>query len=132
MTYTRPHTIRFVTNPTPELEAYREKYSSKPEPRPYLCSDTRVPIDRPEKGFVQAWNILVSRKQRYLPGLQENRNSEDIVVRYYSERLCQLLEEAARLEEFDVRLFRKTVEGIDVNPGGKLTYLFKAGIRITV
>ena len=132
MTYTRPHTIRFVSNPTPELAAYREKYSSKPTPRPYLCSDTRVPIDRPAKGFVQAWNILVSRKQRYLPGLQENENSEDVVVRYYSERLCRLLGDAVRLEEFDVRLFRQTVEGIDVNPGGKLTYLFKAGIRITV
>ncbi len=132
MEYVRPHTVRYTKNPTPALVAYRERYYLEPEPRPYLCSDTRIEIGQPARGFVQAWNQMVSKRQRYIPMLQSNADSEDVVVRYFSARLSDLIQNGERLKEFDTRLFRRTVERIDVNPTGKLTYRFKAGIKITV
>ena len=97
-----------------------------------LCSDVRIPLDQPAKAFVQAWNLMVSHRYRYLPLLERKADDDDIVVRYYAGALRQLLEEGGRLEEFDYRLFRKTVERIEVLPAAKLTLQFKAGVTITV
>ena len=104
----------------------------KPAMRPYLCSDTSLEIDEPEKAFVRAWSTLISRRQRCLASLKTNFTSEDILIAYNAKELHRLMEEGTRLKEFDTRLFRKTVERIDVHPTGKMTFLFKAGIRVTV
>ena len=132
MTYTPPHKANYTKNPTPELVVYREKYYKKSEPRPLLCTDIRIEIDQPAKAFVLAWNLMVSHKYRYLPLLERKADDEDILVQYFSGVLRQLLEDGERLDEFDPRLFRKTVERIDVQPTGKLAFQFKAGITITV
>lgn len=110
MVYIPPHTVRYTKNPTPALVAYREKNNKKPEPRPYLCSDTRIAIDRPARAFVQAWNSIISRRQRYLPILLRTSASEDPVLGYFAGELHRFLEAGERLDEFDEQLFRKTVE----------------------
>ena len=89
-------------------------------------------IDQPKKTFVQVWNQMVSHKSRYLPLLERKDDDDDILARYFSGVLRELLDGGERLNEFDARLFRKTVERIEVSPAGKLTFCFKAGIRITV
>ncbi|MED9969110.1 MAG: recombinase family protein, partial [Ruminococcus sp.] len=132
MTYVRPHTARYTKNPTQKLIEYREKYVPKPVPRQYLCSDTRVEADYPYKAFVKAWNHLVSRKQRYLVTIYNSKSAEDILLRYNATVMYKLLSESDRLKEFDTRLFRKTVERIDVSPPDKLTFVFKAGVKVTV
>lgn len=131
MVYVRPHSVRYTKDPTPALIKYREKYGKEPEPRPYLCSDTRIAIDRPAKAFVQVWNTMVSRKQRYLPILQRTEATDDVLLSYHAGVLHQLLINGERLSEFDTRLFRKTVERIEVSPPGKLTFIFRAGIKVT-
>ena len=131
MTYVQPHPSTYNINPSPALVEYREKYCRKQDPRRYLCSDTRIKIDQPGKAFVRAWNSLMSHAQRYLPTLQSNTTSENLLYKYHSGILIDLLETGTRLKEFDARLFRKTVEKIDVNPNSTLTFYFKAGIRIT-
>ena len=132
MTYTPPHKATYTKNPTPELVVYREKYSKKSVPRTLRCTDIRIEIDQPAKAFVLAWNLMISHKYRYLPLLERKADDEDILVRYFSSVLRQLIEDGERLDEFDPRLFRKTVEKIDVQPTGKLAFQFKAGITITV
>ena len=77
-------------------------------------------------------NGLTGYKYRYLPLLKRKAEDEDILVRYYSRVLRQLVEDGGRLEEFDARLFHKTVERIVVLTAAKLTFLFKAGVEITV
>ena len=75
---------------------------------------------------------MISHKYRYLPLLERKADDEDILVRYFSGVLRKLVENGERLEEFDARLFRKTVERIVVLPTAKLTFQFKAGVEITV
>ena len=132
MTYTPPHKANYSKNPTRELVVYREKYYKKSEPRTLLCTDVRIGIDQPAIAFVQAWNLMISHKYRYLPLLKRKADEEDILVRYFSGMLRQLVEDGERLEEFDARLFRKTVERIIVLPTAKLTCRIKAGVEITV
>ena len=54
-----------------------------------------------------------------------------LVYKYHSKALYKLLDTADKLTGFDTRLFRKTVEKIKVQPTGKLTFFFKAGIKTT-
>lgn len=98
-------------------------------PRQYLCSDTRIEADYPYEAFVKAWNLLVYHKPRFLSAIHNALDSEDILFRYNASVMYRLLENSDRLQEFDVRLFRKTVDHIDVYPSGKLKFVFKAGIK---
>ena len=132
MEYVRPRTVRYIKDPSPELVKYRERYCTEPERREYRCSDTRLSLDRPRKAFVQAWNSILRRKQRYLPTLQAEVGSDDVYTRYHASVLSELLKDGEKLTEFNTRLFRKTVERIDVHPSKKMTFSFKAGIKITV
>ena len=131
MTYTPPHPSNYLQDPSPEMIEYREKYGKKLETRPYLCSDTRIAIDQPQKAFVHAWNTLISHKVRYLQALENNAESEDLFLSYYAKALIALLETSDRLKEFDGRLLRRTIENVEVQPTGKLTFCFRAGIKIT-
>ena len=129
MTYVRPHNARYLKNPSPELKKWREKYGSKAVPRQNLCSDTRIEADYPYEAFVKAWNLLVYHKPRFLSDIHNALDSEDILFRYNANVMYRLLESSDRLQKIDVRLFRKTVDHIDVYPSGKLTFVFKAGIK---
>ena len=75
---------------------------------------------------------MISHKYRYLPLLERKADDEDILVRYFSGVLRRLIEDGESLKAFDTRLFRKTVERIEVLPTGRLTFQFKAGVTITV
>ena len=121
----------YQTDVSPAMQEYREKYGKKPEPRAYLCSDTRIDLDQPGKAFTRAWNWLISHKQRYLPILENNTESENLLIRYHSKVLLELIEEGPRLRDFGWDLFRKTIEKIVVNPSAMLTFHFKASIKIT-
>lgn len=133
MTFTPPHKANYKSDVTYEFAVYREKYYKKSVPRPLLCSDIKVGPDLPAEAFVRAWNYMLRHRKQYLQTLQGYASdSEDIVWRYHSGVLYKLVEAGEKLSEFDGRLFRKTVEKVEVLPTGKLTYVFKAGIRVTV
>ena len=131
MTYVQPRKSTYQIDVSPAMQEYRDKYGKKSEPRAYLCSDTRIDFDQPGKAFIRAWNWLISHKQRYLPVIESNAESENILIRYQSKVLLELIDEGSRIRDFDWNLFRKSIEKIDVNPSATLTFYFKAGIKIT-
>ena len=132
MTYVPPHKAGYNYNPTPELAAYRETYK-KPKSRPFLCTDMKIRTERFPKAFVQAWNLIVSKKQRYLPSLQNTAaTSENPLTAYRAEEMVGLLETAGRLEEFDFSLMIRTLDRVEIMPTEKLSFIFQSGIRITV
>ena len=132
MTYVPPHKAGYNYNPTPELAAYRETYK-KPKSRPFLCTDVKIRTERFPKAFVQAWNLIVSKKQRYLPSLQNTAaTSEKPLTAYRAEEMIDLLETTGRLEEFDFSLMIRTLDRVEIMPTEKLSFIFQSGIRITV
>lgn len=132
MTYVPPHKAGYNYNPTPELAAYRETYK-KPKSRPFLCTDMKIRTERFPKAFVQAWNLIVSKKQRYLPSLQNTAaTSENPLTAYRAEEMVGLLETAGRLEEFDFSLMIRTLDRVEIMPTEKLSFIFQSSIRITV
>lgn len=132
MTYVPPHKAGYNYNPTPELAAYRETYK-KPKSRPFLCTDVKIRTERFPKAFMQAWNLIVSKKQRYLPSLQNTAaTSDNPLTAYRAEEMIGLLETTGRLEEFDFSLMIRTLDRVDIMPTEKLSFIFQSGIRITV
>ena len=132
MTYIPPHKAGYNYNPTPELAAYRETYK-KPVPRPFLCTDVKVRAERFPKAFVQAWNLIVNKKQRYLPSLQNTAvTSDNPLTVYRAEEMMRLLETVGRLEDFDFSLMIRTLDRVEIMPTEKLSFIFQSGIRITV
>ncbi|MDO5443846.1 MAG: hypothetical protein Q4G10_09265 [Bacteroidia bacterium] len=115
MTYIPPHKAGYNYNPTPELAAYRETYK-KPVPRPFLCTDVKIREDRFPRAFVQAWNIIVSKKQRYLPSLQNAAVSDNPLTVYRAEEMMALLETVGRLNEFDFSLMVRTLDRVEIMP----------------
>ena len=99
--------------------------------RQYFCSDTRIEADHPYEAFIKAWNYLITNKQRYLPTIYNMISAEDILLRFNASVMYKLLSKGDMLHEFDTRLFRKTVDRIEVHPSGKLTFMFKTGLKIT-
>lgn len=133
MTYTQPRKANYTKNPTAALVEYRERYCKGPQPRQMLCTDIRIASDKPEKAFVSAWNLIVSRKIRYRATLQRTAESADnALTRYRANEMIRLLDEVGRLDSFNFPLMLKTIDRIDVLPDGKLTFLFQSGVRITV
>lgn len=133
MTYTPPHKATYTKNPTPELEEYRKRYCKGAQPRQMLCSDIRISIDRPEKAYVQAWNLIVSKKARYQATLRRTADtSDDVLMRYRAEEMISLLDEVGKIPAFSYTMMLKTLDRIEVTPSRKLTFLFQSGIRVTV
>lgn len=132
MTYVRPRPACYYQNLTPAKIEYHEKYGKEQSQREYRCSDTKLMDSDPPKLFVKAWNTIITRKTRYLPIISSNVNSEVILEKFNATKLYDLVEKGDRLDDFDAHLFRNTVERVDVIPPGKLTFVFKAGIKITV
>ena len=132
MTYVPPHKAGYNYNPTPELAAYRATYK-KPKSRPFLCTDVKIRTERFPKAFVQAWNLIVSKKQRYLPSLQNTAaTSDNPLTAYRAEEMIGLLETTGRLDEFDFSLMIRTLDRVEIMPTEKLSFIFQSGIRITV
>ncbi len=133
MTYTPPHKATYTKNPTAALEEYRERYCKGAQPRQMLCSDIRILIAQPEKSFVQAWNLLVSKKARYRATLQRTVDTtDDILVRYRANEMIGLLNEVGKIPEFSYPLMLKTIDKVVVTMAGKLSFLFQSGIRVTI
>ncbi|MEG1407932.1 MAG: hypothetical protein RSD23_08735 [Ruthenibacterium sp.] len=132
-TYTPPHKATYTKNPTAALEEYRKQYCKGAQPRQMLCSDIRIPIDRPPKAFVRAWNLIVSGKGRYQATLQRTAAmTDDVLMRYRAAEMNQLLDSIGKITAFDYLLMLKTLDRVEVTPDEKLTFLFQSGIRITV
>ncbi len=134
MTYTPPHKANYTKNPSPGLIAYRERYCGEYlKPRPMICTDIRIPIDRPQKAFVQAWNYIISQRGRYQSTLKRTiENTDNVLTRYRAKEMLALIDSVGRLNTFDFQLMRRTLDRVETTVDEKLTFIFQSGIRITV
>jgi site-specific DNA recombinase len=95
--------------------------------------DCRIPIDRPTQVFVQAWNLVVSKRLQYEPRLwriAEKDNNE--LTRYHASVMLRLIDEIGKLDNFDYMLSLRTLDHMELQLDGKLTVVFLGGIRITI
>ena len=98
-----------------------------------LCTDIEIDAGKPEKAFVYAWNLLVSKKLRYQASLKRTVDTtDDILLRYRAAELNSLLDEVGRINQFDYALMLRVMEKIEVTPKEKLSVCFLGGIRITL
>lgn len=122
----KDETKRYVTR-------YRELHRKLPQPRQMLCTDIEIDAGKPEKAFVYAWNLLVSKKLRYQASLKRTVDTtDDILLRYRAAELNRLLDEVGRIKQFDYMLMLRVMESIEVTPQEKLSVCFLGGIRITL
>lgn len=83
--------------------------------------------------FTQAWNLMVSKKLMHQASLKQRAvTSEDALVRYRAGELSRLLDEVGRIKEFDFLLSLKVLDRMELQPNGKLSAVFLAGVRITL
>lgn len=76
---------------------------------------------------------MVSKKQMYQASLKQRANlGENALVRYRASELSRLLDEVGRIAEFDYLLSLKVLDRMELQPNGKLSTVFLAGIRITL
>jgi len=95
--------------------------------------DSRVRYGRPEQVFTQAWNLMVSKKQMYHASLKRTAAlNEDALIQYRAKELSRLLDEVGRIPEFDFVFSLKVLARMELQPNGKLTAVFLAGVRITL
>ena len=131
--YTPPPKANYILDVSPEMQAYREKYGRPLPPRQMLCTDIRLPEDKPRKAFVQVWNILVSRLQRLKTSLSHTAETdENALTRFKAKEMIDLLEQVGRINEFDFYLMRRTVDRFVTTVDGKLTVIFLSGIKMTI
>ena len=98
-----------------------------------LCSDIRIPWERPKAAFVQAWNLIVGKKARYQAAMQRTAETdENPLTRYRAKEMIELLDTVGRITEFDYPLMLRTLDFIEVRAPDKLSFVFQCGIRITV
>lgn len=98
-----------------------------------LCTDISVDGGKPEKVFVSAWNLLVSKKLQYQASLWRIAETEtNALTRYRAEQLILIIDNVGKIQTYDYPLALQTLERIEVNPNGKLSICFLAGIRITI
>ena len=94
--------------------------------------ELRVPLGRPERVFVQAWNLVVSKRQMYEARLKRvSEKDESELTRYHASEMMRLLDDVGKITEFDYMLSMKTLDHVELQPEGKLTVVFLSGIRIT-
>ena len=134
VTYTPPHKSNYTKNPSPGLIEYREKYGGQYlQPRPMICTDIRIPLDRPQKAFVQAWNYIVGQRGRYQATLIRTvENNDDVLIRYRAREMLELIDSIGRLNAFDFPLMLRTLDRVETTADEKLTFTFQSGIRITI
>ena len=112
VTYTPPHKSNYTKNPSPGLIEYREKYGGQYlQPRPMICTDIRIPIDRPPKAFIQAWNYIIGQRGRYHATLKRTvDNNDDVLVRCRAREMLALFDSVGRLSTFDFPLMLITLD----------------------
>jgi site-specific DNA recombinase len=134
MTYTPPHKSTYTKNPSPGLVDYRERYCGQYlQPRPMICTDIRIPLDRPPKAFVQAWNYIIGQRGRYQATLKRTvENNDDVLVRYRAKEMLALFDSVGRLNAFDFPLMLRILDRVETTADEKLTFIFQSGMRITV
>lgn len=95
--------------------------------------DLRVKDDRPKRVFVQAWNLIVSKRMMYEPRLRKARdNDPNALVRFNADRTLRLIDEVGKLKEFDYYFSMQTLDHMILQPSGKLTAVFLTGIKIAI
>ena len=98
-----------------------------------LCAETKIPLDAPEKAFVRAWNLVVSKKLQYGAALRRRaENAEDALPQYRAKEMLRLLDEVGKLTAFDYYFSLKVLDHMELMPNGKLAVVFLSGIRLTV
>ena len=58
--------------------------------------------------------------------------NDDALVRYRADEMSRLLDEVGRIPEFDFVFSLKVLDYMELQPNGKLTAVFSAGVRITL
>lgn len=103
----------------------------KPDDIPH--DDSRITIDRPMKVFVQAWNLLISKRQQYEPRLKRiSETAESKLARYHASEMLRLMDEVGKLSSFDYALSLRVLDHAELQLKGKLSMIFLPGIRITI
>ncbi len=115
------------------VKNYRKNKRKLPQPRQMLCTDIEIEAGKPEKAFIRAWNLLVSKKQRYQATLKRTADTtDDILLRYRATELSRLLDEVGIAKDFDYAFSLFVLDKIEVTTQGKLTVCFLGGVRLTV
>lgn len=97
------------------------------------CAQMKIPLDAPEKAFVRAWNLVVSKKLQYGAALRRRAdNAEDALTQYRAKEMLRLLDEVGKLTAFDYYFSLKVLDHMELMPDGKLAVVFLSGIRLTV
>lgn len=109
------------------------KISRYKQPNDETHEDVRIPIGRPERVFMQTWNLIVSKQQMYEARLKKvSEVDESELTRYHATEMLRLIHEVGKITEFDYMLSLKTLDRIEMMPEGKLAVIFLSGIRITI
>ena len=108
------------------------KGKAKGEGLPF-CAQIKIPLGAPEKAFVRAWNLVVSKKLQYGAALRRRAETvEDALIRYRAKEMLRLLDEMGKLAVFDYNFSLKVLDHMELMPDGKLAVVFLSGIRLTV
>ena len=97
------------------------------------CAEVKIPLDAPEKAFVRAWNLVVSKKLQYSAALRRRtKNAEDALSCYRAKEMLRLLDEVGKLVAFDYHFSLKVLDHIELMSDGKLAVVFLSGVRLTI
>lgn len=103
------------------------------QPDDVAHEELRVPLGRPERVFVQAWNLVLSKMQMYEARLKRvSETDESELTRYHASEMMRLMDVVGKITEFDYLLSMKTLDRVELQPEGKMTVVFLSGIRITI
>ena len=129
----RGQPLRDVNAENRWVKRYRKNLRKLPQSRQMLCTDIEIDALKPEKAFVRAWNLLVSKRQRYQASLKRTCDTtNNTLLRYRAAELSRLLDEVGTISNFDYYFSLTILEKIEVTPQGKLTVCFLGGVKITV
>jgi len=111
---------------------YRAKHRKLPKERQMLCNDVEIPAGVPEQAFVEAWNRVIGRREKYIDQLARiAKDSVVILIRYRAKELLRLIEAGEKLDQFDgYALSLKVLDHIEVGTDGGLEVVFLAGMRL--
>ncbi len=97
------------------------------------CADVKISVDTPEKAFVRAWNLVVSKKLQYGAALcRKAETAGNALTRYRAKEMLRLVDEVGKLTAFDYYFSLKVLDHMELMPDGKLAVVFLAGVRVTV
>lgn len=103
------------------------------QPDDVAHEELRVPLGRPRRVFVQAWNLVVSKRQMHEARLKRvSETDESELIRYHASEMIRLMDEVGKITEFDYLLSMKVLDRMELMPGNKLAVVFLSGIRITI